>query len=452
MRKIQLFAFPVIIVFASITELAWAGQSRSNDFLDCLEKSDLAACNRTVAAQHNAFSYRLRADEYIKRGDINRAMADLEQAIRLDPSDDLAYSKRAELHLKKGDRDHAVADLVKALKLDPRRSDVSAELVDLVGAEKRAELMGWGAGTVTVPAVAFDDAPRLPDGNPEAKATVPERKSKIEPGAQIATAPSSPGAKAELVEPDGRASGGRRVSLVIGNGQYENVAFLANPINDATDLSAALRRLNFSTKTIINAKYDDMRRALIDFGRDALGADLAVVFFAGHGIEMGGENWLIPVDARLTSDLDVSNEAIGLQAVVRAVSNTTKLGLVVLDACRSNPFVPRMRTTSLTRAVDRGFSRIEPSDNVLVAYAARDGTTASDGSGRNSPFMQSLLKHIESPGLEITFLFRNVRDDVMVATNKQQQPYIYGSLSKEQIFLTPPPRPSGSNSSAAYRE
>jgi hypothetical protein len=228
-----------------------------------------------------------------------------------------------------------------------------------------------------------------------------------------------------------------RVALVIGNSTYQNVSALSNPINDANDISDSLRRLGFDVKTLTNAKFDDMRRALIGFGQQARGAEFAVIFFAGHGMEIGGENWLIPVDAELETDLDVANETIGLQTLTRAVSNTTKLGLVILDACRSNPFLPRMQRTSVTRAVERGFTRVEPNENVLVAYSARDGTTANDGSGRNSPFTSSLLKNIETPGLEVRFLFANVRDDVMAATKREQEPFIYGSLSKEQIFLGP---------------
>ena len=226
-----------------------------------------------------------------------------------------------------------------------------------------------------------------------------------------------------------------RVALVIGNSTYQNVSALPNPVNDANDISESLRRLGFDVKTLANANFDDMRRALIGFGQQARGAEFAVIFFAGHGMEIGGENWLIPVDAQMASDLDVASEAIGLPTLTRAVSNTTKLGLVILDACRSNPFLPKMQRTNLTRAVDRGFARVEPNDNVLVAYAARDGTTANDGAGRNSPFTSSLLKNIETPGLEVRFLFANVRDDVMAATKREQQPYIYGSLSKEQIYL-----------------
>jgi len=223
---------------------------------------------------------------------------------------------------------------------------------------------------------------------------------------------------------------------VIGNSAYQNAPLLPNPVNDAADVSTALRRLGFTVNTVTNAKFDEMRRALIEFGRQARGAELAVIFFAGHGVQMAGDNWLIPTDAQLASDLDVANEAIGLQAMIRAVSNTSRLGLVILDACRNNPFLPGMQITNVARSVERGLSRIEPSDNVMVAYAARDGTTARDGAGRNSPFTASLLKNLETPGLEIRFLFANVRDDVMAATNREQQPFVYGSLSKEQICLS----------------
>lgn len=234
------------------------------------------------------------------------------------------------------------------------------------------------------------------------------------------------------------ASASSRVALLFGNSTYQKVPFLPNPVNDANDLSESLKRLDFDVRILIDARYDDMRRALIDFGQQANGAEIAVIFFAGHGIQIGGENWLIPVDAQLTTDLNVANETIGLQSLTRAVSNTTKLGLVVLDACRSNPFLPKMQSTNLSRAVERGFSRVEPSDNVLVAYAARDGTTASDGSGRNSPFTQSLIKNIETPGLEVRFLFATVRDDVVAATKREQQPVIYGALSKNMIYLKAP--------------
>src|SRR5205814_9162822 len=131
------------------------------------------------------------------------------------------------------------------------------------------------------------------------------------------------------------------------------------------------------------------------------------------------------VDAELKKDTDAANEAVSLRSVILQVSNTLSLGLVILDACRNNPFVAKMsRSQTLRAAISGGLSRVEPVGNVLVAYAARDGTTALDGDGRNSPFASALLKNIEAPGIEVTFMFRNVRDDVMEATRNEQQPFV----------------------------
>jgi hypothetical protein len=233
---------------------------------------------------------------------------------------------------------------------------------------------------------------------------------------------------------------GKRVALVIGNSTYRNVPTLPNPANDAADIAAVLNRLGFAVTLVTDSSFDQMRRGLIALGRDAAGADMAVVFFAGHGMELSGENWLIPVDAELKKDTDAANEAVSLRSVILQVSNTTSLGLVILDACRNNPFVAKMsRSLALRAAIGSGLGRIEPVGNVLVAYAARDGTTALDGDGRNSPFTAALLHNIETPGVEVTFMLRNVRDDVMEVTKNEQQPFVYGSLSRRAIYLTGQP-------------
>jgi len=232
----------------------------------------------------------------------------------------------------------------------------------------------------------------------------------------------------------GLAQAQNRVALVIGNGAYGKVPALPNPTNDAGDIAASLTRLGFSVRTVLDAKFDDMRRALIDFGRDARNVEVALVFYAGHGMEVGGENWLVPTDAELLNDTDAENEAINLKAVTLQVSKASRLGLVILDACRNNPFSARMTRSLRTRAVARGLA---PTDNVLVAFAARDGTTANDGVGRNSPFTTALLANLEKP-IEVTFPFRHVRDEVMAATQREQQPFVYGSLSKDAIYLKQP--------------
>jgi WD40 repeat protein len=227
-----------------------------------------------------------------------------------------------------------------------------------------------------------------------------------------------------------------RVALVIGNGDYRHVPTLPNPINDARDVAASLGRLGFAVTEVENADFNAMRVALREFGRKARGVEMAVLYFAGHGMEIGGENFLIPIDAELQSDIDAEGEAIGLNSATLAVSGATRLGLVILDACRENPFANTMQRTTRQRAVARGLARTEPAHNVLVAYAAKDGTTADDGADRNSPFTAALLKNFETPGLEVNFLFRSVHDDVVQATRGRQTPFVYGQLSKEEIYLS----------------
>jgi formylglycine-generating enzyme required for sulfatase activity len=233
-----------------------------------------------------------------------------------------------------------------------------------------------------------------------------------------------------------------RFALVIGNSAYRNVAALPNPKNDSADMADSLRRLGFTVTHASDLGFDDMRKALLAFGRQIRGAEIALVFYAGHGMEVGGENWLIPTDAELRSDTDAEHEAVSLRSVVLQLSQVRRLGLIILDACRNNPFAAKMQRSARVRAVERGLARTEPADNLLVAYASRDGTTADDGHGRNSPFTTALLRHIETPGLEVRFLFASVRDDVMEATRREQQPFVYGSLSREQIFLKSTPESS----------
>jgi hypothetical protein len=232
---------------------------------------------------------------------------------------------------------------------------------------------------------------------------------------------------------------GQRVALVMGNATYtaNSVPRLANPLNDAADVAGAMRRLGFAVTVLTDGPQGAMRRALRDFGRAAEGADQAIVFFAGHGIEMGGENWLLPVDVEMRAEGDVQHEAIRLRDVMETVARARSLGLVILDACRDDPFRNRMlRSAGVQRSVSRGLGRVEPARSaVLVAYAARDGSTAADGTGRNSPYTTALLRHLGNTAFEVADLFREVHDDVVEATRGQQQPAIYGQMGRQRVFL-----------------
>jgi uncharacterized caspase-like protein len=227
----------------------------------------------------------------------------------------------------------------------------------------------------------------------------------------------------------------KRVALVIGNADYR-IGPLSNPGNDAAAVATALQKqLKFDTVVLQrNLGADAFRTALRDMARASRGADVGVIFFAGHGVEVGGRNFLIPVDANLAAARDVELEAIALDTVLAQLDGVTRLKLVILDACRNNPFA----LAGAARSVRRGFAAVEPEGNTLVAYAAKDGTTADDGEGQpNSPFTEALLKHMVRPGLEIRQLFGYVRDEVIAATGRQQQPFLYGSLGGQGVFLYP---------------
>ncbi len=244
----------------------------------------------------------------------------------------------------------------------------------------------------------------------------------------------------------------KRVALVIGNGAYAHASMLANPGNDARGIAAALTRIGFSgiapagqdyaanfktpgVSALADLEYNALRRALAAFGRAADQADQAILYYAGHGIEVGGQNYLIPVDARLAHAKDVDFETASLMQVLGAVDGASGLRLVILDACRDNPFRTRLFPG---REVSRGLRAIEPAGSVLVAYAAKHGTVALDGKGMNSPYASAILTHIEEPGLDIVDLFREVKDDVLAATGQQQEPYLYGSLGRRRVYLVPP--------------
>ena len=230
-----------------------------------------------------------------------------------------------------------------------------------------------------------------------------------------------------------------RVALVIGNAAYAHAPRLANPVNDAADIGEAFERLGFAVTRLDNVGQESMRRALQAFALAASTSEVAVVFYAGHGIEIDQRNFLIPVDARLRSDRDVEFETVPLELVVRAVEPAAGFRLIVLDACRDNPFAASMQRSGKTRSIGRGLARVEPSGETLLAYAAKGGTLASDGAGRNSPYSEALLAHLEEPGLEVGLMFRKVRDAVLAATGGVQEPFVYGSLSSKGIYLKEPP-------------
>ena len=232
----------------------------------------------------------------------------------------------------------------------------------------------------------------------------------------------------------------RQVALVVGNSSYAHIGRLPNPENDAVDLSAALRRIGFEVTTELDADRVELTEALRAFTRRSAGADVSLVFYAGHGLEMDGINYLVPVDARLERDVDVRYETVTLDDLLVSTVGA-RLRLVILDACRNNPLARSMQRTVASRSVSGGsFGQLDEDllgDETLVAYAAAAGTTAADGTGRNSPYTSALLAHLDEP-LEILTLFRRVRARVLEATNGEQRPHEYQSLLREHYLSGAP--------------
>jgi hypothetical protein len=231
----------------------------------------------------------------------------------------------------------------------------------------------------------------------------------------------------------------KRVALVLGNSAYQKVNPLTNPVNDSGAIAATFKSAGFD---VVELKRDlnvsEMRRALRDFSDTVRDADVAIVYYAGHGIEIDGTNYLIPTDAVLERDIDAFDEAIPLDRVLTVIEPAKQLRLVILDACRDNPFNKTMKRTIGARAIGRGLAKVEPgSPNTLIAFAAKAGSTASDGDSKNSPFTAALVKYLPRPGLDLRKAFGFARDDVLKATNNRQEPFIYGSLGGDDLALVP---------------
>jgi formylglycine-generating enzyme required for sulfatase activity len=236
----------------------------------------------------------------------------------------------------------------------------------------------------------------------------------------------------------------KRVALVIGISKYQFAPSLPNPSNDARRVAEALRRLNFQVEESYDADNRTLSRTVRAFGVRAADADAALVFYAGHGVQVSHDNYLLPADARLERERDLLYEAMPLDLVLGEVSQAKRVGILLLDACRNNPFVERMSRgyTIAGRAVsaEKGLARIDRVPrNTIVVMATRADEIAEDGGGDNSPFTQALLAHFQIPGLELSLFFRSVRDTVLKTTRDRQEPYVFSSLGAEPFYFFPRP-------------
>jgi tetratricopeptide (TPR) repeat protein len=348
----------------------------------------LADCSAALAKTPNAiFPLTNRGNLYLAKGDLDAAMNDYNEALKIGPNNIRAHAGRGQIYEKRRDFSAARSDYRSASAALTKVDDTDTAIARRLAKERLAALMA------TLPAPSVSPPVKPANGN-------------------TAAPPSGP----------------RKVALIVGNGAYKNVRQLDNPPRDAKLIASTFRDLGFATVTLASdLNRDKFFAALQAFGAEAEKSDWAIVYYAGHGMEIGGVNYLIPTDAKLAADRDAETQAVALEQVIAAVSGARKLRLVMLDACRDNPFEKTMQHTIALKLVSKGFSNIEPEAGFMVVYAAKHGETALDGSSANSPFATALAHDIKEPHIEVRKLFDIVRDDVWSATKHEQQPFTYGS-------------------------
>jgi tetratricopeptide (TPR) repeat protein len=445
-------------------------------------QEELAMADYNAALQKRpnyAAPYNSRGVLYLRKGALQSALDDFSAAIRFAPKYALAYANRARVETMTKDYDAALADFAKAAEIDPNLPNVAANrcvtytamgrfdeaFADCNGlVEKypknsfvlnnRAEIwmakgnldaalkdyntvLGMYPNNLRAHAgrgLIFEKRRNLDQARADYRSAAFALSKYDDPDVAKARAMAQDRLAALTAEGPDRTVRTQRVALIVGNGAYKNVHPLANPPRDAKLIADSLKGLGFQTVTLANdLTRDKFFETLRSFAAAAEKADWAVVYYAGHGFEIGGVNYLVPVDAKLAVDKDAETEAVALEQVLAAVGGARGLRLVMLDACRDNPFADTMQHTIAMKLVDKGFSNIEPSAGFMVVYAAKHGETALDGEGQDSPFATAVAREIKEH-VEVRKLFDIIRDDVWNVTKHRQQPFTYGSPPGREDF------------------
>ena len=237
--------------------------------------------------------------------------------------------------------------------------------------------------------------------------------------------------------PTAGAQTGQRVALVIGNGTYQNAGTLANPVNDALDMAAKLSALGFKVIEGHDVGKRDLETKIGEFSDALDGADAALFFYAGHGLQVDGHNFIVPVDARLDMPAKLKLEAVPMDDILDIMEQQAKTSIVFLDACRNNPFARSLQRKATTRSavVGDGLAQFSSGRGSFIAFSTSPGAGAMDGTGRNSPFTSALLKHLDAPGESINDVMIAVRRDVIKDTKDFQRPWEQGSLTERFEFV-----------------
>ena len=387
--------------------------------------------NRREGCNQRGLSYRAT-------GKIDEAIADFDASLALEDGPIVRFNRSLTWVLKKDDV-KAQADFEAVLRFTPNSiaaqyqiGAIRARAGDNAEAVRRFEAV-LGAAPKHIEALA---------GIAEAKRqlALAPKPTAAAPAAPVAS--STPAAVDRAASPAAAAAAAeKRVALVIGNSAYKFANPLPNPANDSTDVAKSLRDVGFTVVEGHDLDWRGMVAKAREFSAQLDGAALALVFYAGHGVQVDGHNYLVPVDAKLERAGDLDLDAVDLQTLLRPMEAEKRVNLIFLDACRDNPFTRSLsRSLGSTRSasVARGLAQVNSAAGTMIAFSTQPDNVAQDGEGRNSPFTAALLKYVKRPGLEVEQMMKLVRVDVMAATKEKQVPWGHSSLVGE-VFLNPAP-------------
>lgn len=400
------------------------------------------------------FSYQNRGVSKMALGDLDGALADINEAIRLDPALPSPLTKRAVIWRAKGDIDRAIADTTEAIRLAKLKAPVNIMTPPgstLISALVERGLAHEAKGDYTSARQDYSatiEGQASDAGSKSNQATARVRLSLLSDAAAPAprtSAPAPTGAANPASPPAAVPNTAivRRVALVIGNGAYTHVKALPNPSNDARSIAKSLRGIGFTVSEGIDLDRAAMQRTIREFLREAATAQVAVVYYAGHGVQVEGRNYLVPVDVQLQPGSRMTDAMVEMDTIMAGLDDQVRTNILIMDACRNNPMAQQTASAGTNRGIEAGSGLAAPTSlgagstlgaGTLIAYATAPGQVALDGEGSNSPFSAALSRHIGTPGLEVQQMLTRVRAEVVASTKAKQVPWSNSSLLGE-VFL-----------------
>ncbi|WP_441237316.1 caspase family protein [Bradyrhizobium sp. 930_D9_N1_4] len=410
----------------------------------------------------STFSFQNRGIAKEALGDLDGALTDINQAIRLDPTLPQPLINRTAIWRVRGDLDRAIADGSEAIRLakdkppvnimtPPNSVLISGYIHRALAYEAKGDYTHARDDYKATLAIAASDA-----GSKANQATAKVRLSLVtdalapiprdapSPVTQPATAPAPQQTGEAPVPSPGPVALGKRTALVIGNGAYAHVKALPNPANDARAVAKSLRDIGFTVSEGVDLDRASMQRVTRDFLREAARAQVAVVYYAGHGVQVDGRNYLIPVDVALKPGASMTDAMIDMDTIMAGLDDQIRTNILIFDACRNNPMAQQVASAGSSRAIEGASGLAAPTSlgagatlgaGTLIAFATAPGQVALDGEGANSPFSAALSRHLGTPGLEVQQMLTRVRAEVVSSTKNKQVPWSNSSLLGE-VYLT----------------